>query len=624
MDNPSIRKGRSNMLIKMWALMAIIPVILVLGFSVQMYYFNVKWYLTNAESLLKTENIRYSQLRSEITRYEYQGDSVSVLITIADLERKHLKEVLIQTTAGSLLWTRSEADWKKFLSLTENMDQQKPEGKELARIVNILDRITQRNNETIALFSAGIEETDQKRVLYGAAFLVLAIASGFLIYRYFRLNFEHPLSKILQVTTAAATGIVSEKTGYYKNDEIGSIAQALDQIIENQGKVAVFAEKIGDGNFESDYTISGPGDKIGISLSSMREKLIKVAEEDRRRQWANEGLAKFAGLLRTDNENPENLCDNIIRNLVKYLNVNQGRIYITSEEDGTRLLVLKAAYAWERKKHIEQSIQLGEGLVGQAGIEMEPIFLTDIPAGYISITSGTGAATPRCIIVQPLVVNNTLQGVIELAAFNVVMQYERDFLDKIAEMIASALAGVKTNETTRRLLDESRRMTENLQTQEEELRQNTIELRATQENLHRLLEEAREEMRHQIVELEAEKSKNIAILEGCVDGVITFDQSGKIEFFNRSAEMIWNCKRSEALKKSAGEILNVDIINLGNSYEVWHNGEHGRKLLDVRSEITLRTSDGSDCPVLITLSKARIGDQFIFTAFIQSIAVELF
>jgi hypothetical protein len=107
----------------------------------------------------------------------------------------------------------------------------------------------------------------------------------------------------------------------------------------------------------------------------MRANLSRVAEEDKKRNWTTEGIAKFGEILRSNNSDVRKLCDEIIGNMVKYLRANQGALYIIdesgSDEDLTMSMV--SCYAWNKKKFVEQKIHRGEGLAGQAWQEMDTI-----------------------------------------------------------------------------------------------------------------------------------------------------------------------------------------------------------------------------------------------------------
>ena len=146
---------------------------------------------------------------------------------------------------------------------------------------------------------------------------------------------------------------------------------------------------------------------------------------------------------------------------------------------------LAACYAWDKKKFLEKKIYKGEGLSGQAWIEGDVIYLTEVPNDYVSITSGLGESNPRSVLIVPLKLNDEIHGVIEMASFKEYDDFEVEFVERIAENIASTISSVKVNERTQKLLEESTLMTEQMRAQEEEMRQNMEELQATQEKIGR-------------------------------------------------------------------------------------------------------------------------------------------
>jgi GAF domain-containing protein len=134
---------------------------------------------------------------------------------------------------------------------------------------------------------------------------------------------------------------------------------------------------------------------------------------------------------------------------------------------------------------VNKQIAVGEGLLGQAYLEKDTIYLTDIPAGYLQITSGLGEANPACLLIVPLKTQDSVEGVLEIASFREFEDHEIAFVEKLAESIAAAIASVRINERTQNLLQEARQQAEELRSQEEEMRQNMEELVATQEEMKR-------------------------------------------------------------------------------------------------------------------------------------------
>lgn len=298
---------------------------------------------------------------------------------------------------------------------------------------------------------------------------------------------------IHQSLSKMAMGEPVETIPNKSNDEVGQIIQSLNKLIGGLSKTAEFANEIGKNNLESDFTPLGSNDRLGNSLLNMRESLKKFEveqairkEEDERQNWINSGLAKFSDILRHNNNDLHRLSDNVMENLLGYLNANQGGLFVLTDEiQEEPHLELLSAYAYNRKKSKKKSILLGEGLVGNCAVEKQTIYLKEIPEDYIEITSGLGDAPPRCLLITPLKIEDKVFGVLEIASFNEFKKHEIEFIEKIGETIASTLSSVKNSIRTTQLLEQSRQQSEEMQAQEEEMRQNMEEMQATQEEMAR-------------------------------------------------------------------------------------------------------------------------------------------
>ncbi|MEL7005532.1 MAG: GAF domain-containing protein, partial [Bacteroidota bacterium] len=199
---------------------------------------------------------------------------------------------------------------------------------------------------------------------------------------------------------------------------------------------------------------------------------------------ASEGLAKFSNLLRS-NQDSGVLFDLLISDVTQYIKANQGALFIVDNEQEETVIELKSCYAYNRKKFFEKSIKPGQGLVGQAYFEKDIIYLKDIPQDYLRITSGLGEALPTSALVIPLIVNESVEGFFELAAFQEFEEHEIEFLKNLGENVASFISINRINEKTKYLLEETQQQTEQMKSQEEEMRQNMEELQATQEEMQR-------------------------------------------------------------------------------------------------------------------------------------------
>jgi len=264
--------------------------------------------------------------------------------------------------------------------------------------------------------------------------------------------------------------------------EIQQYKEEIDRLNGTILHAAEFISEIGKGNLEADYKSDSENDILRTALLSMKSQLKKIADQEKNHAWANKGLALFAELMRIQYVNLNDFSYAIISNLVKYLNANQGGVFIlTGENEGKPLLEMYASYAYDKKKYNQKIIRPGQGLLGQAFLEKESIYITEIPDQYTTVTSGLGASTPSVVMIVPLKYNDVVVGILEVASFNKFEKFELEFAEKIAQSMGAAVTSIKINERTEKLLYETREQTESLKSQEEEMRQNLEELQSTQE-----------------------------------------------------------------------------------------------------------------------------------------------
>ncbi len=132
-----------------------------------------------------------------------------------------------------------------------------------------------------------------------------------------------------------------------------------------------------------------------------------------------------------------------------------GAFYILKQDEETQNVKLKlfAAYGYKEDKNIPKEFAIGEGLVGQVAFEKERIILTNVPEDYIKITSGLGRAKPANLIILPVLFENNVKAVIELASLDEFSETHLEFLSQLTESIGIVLNTIETNTRTEELLD---------------------------------------------------------------------------------------------------------------------------------------------------------------------------
>ncbi|MDX1628834.1 MAG: PAS domain S-box protein [Fulvivirga sp.] len=447
------------------------------------------------EALKELHKTEYPELklRLEDLMKEWEADSQKILVDSAIVEFEKMLEIEQEVMSQLVTFENYEDPITRFLGEDAIDSQIIPMA---AQINKILDKVSRRQQEITEQANEELQiAANQLRnitIILGVIIVVIGLLSAYFMTR----SITRPINFLKDIVVKLGRGeLVEDKGRKFNNDEIGEMAEAMDRLVQGLRSTTLFAENIGKGNYDSDFEPLSDQDVLGNALIEMRNNLARVAEEDKKRNWSTEGLAKFGDILRRNNDNLNKLSDEIIRNLVQYMEANQGGLYIVEDNDEDEpYMSLMAVYAWNKKKYTDQKIYKGEGLAGQVWQENETIYLTDVPENYIRITSGLGDANPTSVLIVPLKVNEEIYGVVEIASFKEFEDYEIDFVEKIAESIASTVSSVKINAKTQTLLEESQEMTEQMRSQEEEMRQNMEELQATQEEMQRGQAEAESTM----------------------------------------------------------------------------------------------------------------------------------
>ena len=387
---------------------------------------------------------------------------------------------------------------------------------------------------------------------------LITVALGLVIAFYLNRNISRPISYVKNTVVELSKGQLpekdSQKTQKFSRDEVGEMAQAVDGLVSGLRATSGFAEDIGVGNYSAEFNPLSEQDVLGNALINMRDNLRRVSEEDQKRHWTTEGTALFGELLRQNSGSVKELTTMVLTKLIEYMHANQGGIFVVQEDDADDepYMTLEACYAWDREKYVEQKIYRGEGLAGQAWLEKDTLYFTDVPQEYITIVSGLGEANPTSILIVPLMVNEEVFGVVEMASFETYQPHEIEFMKKIAESIAATIATARINSKTQRLLNESTEMTEQMQAQEEEMRQNMEELQATQEEMDR----KQRAMQKREIRIRA-------VLDCTPDAYITVNAEGEVSLSNRQAAATFGY-HTEALEGLHASKLfhNVNAIDM--------------------------------------------------------------
>jgi signal transduction histidine kinase/CheY-like chemotaxis protein len=180
------------------------------------------------------------------------------------------------------------------------------------------------------------------------------------------------------------------------------------------------------------------------------------------------------------------LAQKFLSSVAPLVGAGHGVFYLHEEEQGR----LRRLAAWAGRDHdgTDEYVAMGQGLPGQCAVERAPIVVSSPPADYLRIASGLGEAPPRAIAALPIVLNERLLGVVELATFGSFPARERALLDSLLPVVAMSLEILERNAKTQTLLEET-------QLQAGQLEEQTVALAAQQKELMRAKEVAEDATR---------------------------------------------------------------------------------------------------------------------------------
>jgi signal transduction histidine kinase/HAMP domain-containing protein/CheY-like chemotaxis protein len=250
--------------------------------------------------------------------------------------------------------------------------------------------------------------------------------------------------------------------------------------------IGAVASAVAEGDLTQSVEVAARGevaelkDNVNLMVANLRETTRANQEQD----WLKTNLARIAGLMQGHRDLLE-LARLILGELTPLTSAQYGAVYLASdaaeprsaEQEFTRI----ATYGFT--KGGLRRFTAGEGLCGQAAIERKPILIRDAPAGYLRVGSGLGEAAPVSVAVLPILFEDQVLGVLELASLTPFSDVHVAFFDQFVGSIGVAINTIMASSRTEALLSESQRLTTQLQERSVELQRQQAELRRSNAEL---------------------------------------------------------------------------------------------------------------------------------------------
>ncbi|MEA3462714.1 MAG: GAF domain-containing protein [Bacteroidota bacterium] len=332
------------------------------------------------------------------------------------------------------------------------------------------------------LIFLGVLQKGNKGLVYlSAAGMGLSLVFG-ILHNYW---LKRPLIRVSRLVSELTKGNIPIFREPKVADEIGELEMGLARHVANLKDMAAFSRSMSTGDFTGHYKKLSSEDELGDALNKLKISLMESIKEgeDRRnaeenRTWSAQGLAKFSSLFREAEDNLTDLSTLLMRELVSYTEADVGALFITRGEGSEEVpyLEVSGSYAFDREKQIDRTFKFGEGLVGRAAMEKELIYISDLPPDYMKIRSGLGEDAPSSILLVPVLLDQQVMGVMELASLGEMPSHHIEFISQLADALATTLAKVKANLQNRKLFEQTKKQAEELSSQEKVFKEDMVQL----------------------------------------------------------------------------------------------------------------------------------------------------
>ncbi len=254
------------------------------------------------------------------------------------------------------------------------------------------------------------------------------------------------------------------------NELSGTLTRQVRAISEVTSAVAA-------GDMTQTVSVEAEGEvaELKDSINAMVRSLRETTEASQEQDWLKTNLASIGSMLQ-GHRDLEVVAELIMEELAPLLGAQHGTFFLTEDWSGERRLRLIAGYGLRADKDAPIQYRIGQSLIGQVAKSKRPIVVDDVPHGYIKISSGLGEASPSNLAIMPIMFEDQVLGVVELASFSRFTQIQIAFLEQLAETLGISVNAIIANSRTDALLEESQRLTAELQARSSELQARSEEL----------------------------------------------------------------------------------------------------------------------------------------------------
>ena len=261
------------------------------------------------------------------------------------------------------------------------------------------------------------------------------------------------------------------------NELAGNLTRQVRAIAEVTSAVA-------SGDLTRSISVEAQGEvaELKDNINAMVQSLRETIRANQQQDWLKTNLARIAGMMQGHRDLAV-VAELIMDELAPLVGAQHGTFFLSEHAGGDTQLRLIAGYGLRADKAVPTHYRLGQSLIGQVARTRRSIVVAHLPEGYVKISSGLGEAPPANLAIVPILFEDQVLGVIELASFTSFSQVQTDFLEQLTETLGVNFNTIIANARTDTLLGESQRLAAELQARSEELQAQQVELQRSNAEL---------------------------------------------------------------------------------------------------------------------------------------------
>jgi CheY-like chemotaxis protein/signal transduction histidine kinase/HAMP domain-containing protein len=259
-------------------------------------------------------------------------------------------------------------------------------------------------------------------------------------------------------------------------DLTGNVNLLAANLTSQVRAIAEVATAVTKGDLTRSIQVDARGEvaELKDNINTMIGNLRLTTDVNTEQDWLKTNLARFTNMLQGQRD-LSTVGRLLLTELTPLVNAHMGVIYQVENEDNPRLHLL-SSYAGDGTNPHPQSLQLGEGLIGQCAMDKRQRLVSDIPPDAVPINSALLRVMPKNLVVLPVLFENQVKAVIELSSVSSFTTSQMTFLEQLTDSIGIVLNSIEATMQTEGLLKQSQQLAGELQTQQKELQQTNEQL----------------------------------------------------------------------------------------------------------------------------------------------------